>query len=197
MSDKPQSIVEHLTELRQRIVRSLLAIVVCVGVAVAFAHRAFTFILSTAASDPKVPVTLVQMSFSDAFLTEFKLAVIGGLILAFPFVLYQAVAFIIPALKPNERRLLYFGLPFATLLFVAGWAFGWFVVVPITRGFFIDIAANAGVGNYITPSAYISFILGICNPLGIAFELPLVVLILARIGIVSARLLSRIRKFAF
>ncbi|HYF92053.1 MAG TPA: twin-arginine translocase subunit TatC [Symbiobacteriaceae bacterium] len=196
MLDKPQSIVEHLSELRTRIVRSLLAVVVAIGVSVAFADRAFRYILSTA-STPERPVELIQMNFSDAFMAEFRLAIIAGLVLAFPFVLYQVVAFILPALHPTERRMLYLGLPFATVLFVAGWAFGWFVVVPITKGFFLDLATGLSVDPKITPSGYIGFILGICNPLGIAFELPLVVLILARIGIVSAAFLARIRKFAF
>ncbi|HWI65668.1 MAG TPA: twin-arginine translocase subunit TatC [Symbiobacteriaceae bacterium] len=196
MNDQPQSIVEHLSELRNRIVRSLLVIIVAIGVSVAFADRAFKYILSTA-STPEHPVAVVQMNFSDSFMAEFRLAIIAGIVIAFPFVLYQVVAFILPALHPNERRLLYFGLPFATVLFFAGWAFGWFVVVPISKGFFLDLATGLSVTPQITPSAYMSFILGICNPLGIAFELPLVVLILARIGLVSAGFLARIRKFAF
>lgn len=196
MLDKQQSIVEHLQELRQRIVRSLLALVVCVGVAVVFAHQAFTYIMSTAKIGDE-PLKLQQINISDTFLTEFRLAIIGGLVLAFPFILYQLVAFVIPALHPNERRLLYVGLPFATLLFVGGWSFGWFVVVPLTKGFFVNVANTAGIESAITPSSYISFVLGICNPLGIAFELPLVVLILARIGLVTAAFLARIRKFAF
>lgn len=194
--DRPQSIVEHLQELRTRIVRSLLAVVIAIGVSVAFADRAFRYILSTA-STPEYPVQLVQFSFADSFMAEFRLAILAGIVIAFPFVLYQLVAFILPALHQNERRILYFGLPFATLLFAAGWAFGWFVVVPITKGFFLQMATGLNVSPQITPSGYISFILGICNPLGIAFELPLVVLILARIGLVSAGFLARIRKFAF
>jgi len=196
MLDKPQSIVEHLSELRNRIVRSLLAVVVAIGVSVAFADKAFRYILGTV-STPDRPVNLVQMNFSDTFMAEFRLAIIAGLVIAFPIVLYQIVAFIIPALHANERRLLYLGMPFATLLFALGWAFGWFVVVPITKGFFLDMATGLNVMPQITPSGYISFVLGICNPLGIAFELPLVVLILARIGIVSAQFLGRIRKYAF
>lgn len=196
MQDKPQSIVEHLTELRQRIVWSLLAIVVCVSGTMFFSHRMFTYILSTA-TESEHKVLLVQNHFSDAFMTEFRLAIISGLIIAFPIVLYQIVAFILPALKPGERRILYFGLPFATLLFLAGWSFGWFVVVPLTKTFFLDLSASAGVQNQITPSAYIDYVLGLCNPLGIAFELPLVVLILARIGLVTASFLARIRKYAF
>lgn len=196
MVDKPQSIVDHLTELRSRIIKSVMALVACVTLTMVFAHRVFTFILSTA-TEGDVPIIVVQNKFADAFLTEFRLAIIGGLILAFPFVLYQIVAFIVPALHPHERRLLYAGLPFATLLFVIGWSFGWFVVVPLTKDFFLGVSASAGIQNQITPSAYIDFVLGICNPLGIAFELPLVVLILARIGLVSAGFLARIRKFAF
>lgn len=195
MSDRPQSIVEHLTELRQRIVRSLLAILLAIVAGVIFSERIFRFILATATADGKVQ--LIQTRFADAFLAQFRLAIILGLVVAFPFVLYQLVAFILPALRPNERRLLYVGLPFATLMFALGWAFGWYVVVPITKSFFLQTAETAGVAAMITPSEYISFVLGICNPLGIAFELPLVVLILARIGIVTAGFLGRVRKFAF
>jgi sec-independent protein translocase protein TatC len=196
MLDKPQSIVEHLTELRNRIVWSLAAVLVAVTGTMVFAHRAFTYILSTA-NQGEFKVQIVQHTFSDAFMTEFRLAIIAGLIIAFPFVLYQLIAFVLPALHPTERRLLYFGLPFATGLFLTGWAFGWFVVVPLTKSFFLGLATSALITPQITPSNYLDFILGICNPLGIAFELPLVVLILARIGLVSAAFLSRIRKFAF
>lgn len=192
--DRPQTVMEHLSELRNRIIKSILAIVISVMVMVFFAHDAMTYILSTATADG---VELVQTAFSDAFLTEFRLAIMGGLVLAFPVVLYQVVAFVLPALRPPERRILYAGLPFATLLFFAGWAFGWFVVVPITKGFFLSVARSAGVNAMITPREYVSFVLSICNPLGIAFELPLVVLILARIGLVTSGFLGRIRKFAF
>lgn len=191
--DKPQSIVEHLQELRKRIVYALISFMICLVVAVAFAQPVFHYILSTAGDSVK----MVQLTFGDAFLTQFRLAIIGALILAFPIVLYQLIAFILPALKPSERRILYMGLPFATVLFVAGWSFGWFIVVPLTKTFFLDVAGIAGIEAFITPSAYISFVLSICNPLGIAFELPLVVYILAKLGIVSAAFLARIRKFAF
>lgn len=194
MMDREQTLFEHLGELRQRIIRSVLAIFVSVIVAVVFSQPIFRYIMEQAQSDG---VQLVQFTFSDAFLTQFKLAVLGGLILAFPYVLYQIVAFVVPALKPSEKRILYLGLPFATLMFGLGWAFGWFVVVPISKKFFLDMSSMVGVTNQITPSAYLNFVLGICNPLGIAFELPLLVLILARIGLVTAAFLARVRKFAF
>lgn len=194
MMEKEQTLFEHLAELRQRIIRSVLVIIVAVIVAVVFSQQAFSYIMEQARTDG---VQLVQFTFSDAFLTQFKLAVLGGLVLAFPFILYQVVAFVLPALKPSERRILYLGLPFATFMFALGWAFGWYVVVPISKGFFLDVSSAVGVTNQITPSAYLGFVLGICNPLGIAFELPLLVLILARIGLVTAGFLARVRKFAF
>jgi len=194
MEDKEQTLVEHLTELRERIIKALIALVVGVLVAVFISQPVFKAIMDQAKADG---VQLIQYTFGDTFLTQFKLAIILGLVLAFPVVVYQAVAFILPALKPNEKRLLYIGLPFATVLFLAGWVFGWFVVVPITKQFFQSMALGAEVAVAITPSNYISFILGICNPLGIAFEMPLVVLILARLGLVTHRFLARVRKYAF
>lgn len=195
LEDKPQSIYEHLAELRKRIIYAVIAVVVAVTASMLYAHPAFTYLMSTAKAD--ADILLVQNHLSDAFLTEFRLAVIAGLVLAFPFVLYQVIAFVLPALKPNERRILFAGLPFATGLFAAGWAFGWFVVVPITKSFFLGVSSTAGLQNQLTPSSYVDFVLSICNPLGIAFELPLLVMILARIGLVTATFLGRIRKYAF
>lgn len=192
--DKEQTIVEHLTELRQRIIWALAAVLIAVVVAVVFSDPVFRFIMRQAQVDG---VTLVQHTYSDAFMTQFRLAIIAGLVLAFPVVLYQIVAFILPALKPSEQRLLYIGLPFATVMFALGWAFGWFVVIPVSRGFFLEISNGVGIVNQMTPSNYLSFVMSICNPLGIAFELPLLVLILARIGLISHTFLSRIRKYAF
>lgn len=194
MEDKEQTLVEHLAELRDRIIKALIALVIGVLVAVFISQPVFKYIMDQAKADG---VQLIQYTFGDTFLTQFKLAVLLGLVLAFPVVLYQLVAFILPALKPNEKRLLYIGLPFATALFLTGWTFGWFVVVPITKQFFQSMAQGVGVVEAITPSNYISFILGICNPLGIAFELPLVVLILARLGLVTHHFLARVRKYAF
>lgn len=194
MMDKEQTIFEHLAELRTRIIRSVLAIIIAVVGAVFFSQPVFKYIMDHARAEG---VQLVQFTFADAFLTQFKLAVIGGLVIAFPFVLYQVIAFILPALKPNEKRLVFIGLPFATGMFLLGWAFGWFVVVPISKSFFMDVASSVSVTPQITPSAYVGFVLGICNPLGIAFELPLVVLILARLGLVTHTFLARIRKYAF
>lgn len=195
MSDRPQPVLEHLAELRRRIIYALAAVAAGVGLAAIFVHRILLVIITDLRAE--TGIVPVQYSFADTFLTELRLAVIGGLALALPLVLYQAVAFVLPALKPWERRLLYVGLPAAVLLFLGGGAFGWYVVVPTTRAFFLRVAAGAGVQAFITPGAYIGFVMGICLPLGLAFQLPLLVGLLARIGLLSARKLSRVRKYAF
>lgn len=195
MVDRPQSVLEHLTELRRRILGALAAVAAGVGLAAVFVHRLLMEVITRLQAETGIRV--VQYSFADTFLTELKLAVLGGLVLALPVVVYQVVAFVLPALTPAERRLLYIGLPAAAGLFLGGCAFGWFVVVPITRGFFLRVAAGAGVEALITPGAYISFVMNLCLPLGLAFELPLVVVMLAKVGLLSARALLRVRKYAF
>lgn len=195
MVDRPQSVLEHLTELRRRILYALAAVVAGVGLAAVFVHRLLSEILTRLRVE--TGILTVQYSFADTFLTELKLAVLGGLVLALPLVVYQVVAFVLPALTPGERRLLYIGLPAAAGLFLGGCAFGWFVVVPITRAFFLRVAAGAGIQALITPGAYVSFVMNLCLPLGLAFELPLVVVVLAKVGLLPAHTLQRVRKYAF
>lgn len=195
MVDRPQSVVEHLTELRRRILWALAAVAAGVGVAAVFVHRVLSGVITRLQAE--TGVIAVQYSFADTFLTELKLAVLGGLLLALPLVVYHAAAFVLPGLTPAERRILYVGLPAAAGLFLGGFLFGWFIVVPITRAFFLRVAAGAGVQALITPGAYISFVLGLCLPLGLAFELPLVVVVLAKVGLLSAQAMLRVRKYAF
>ncbi|MGE5673378.1 MAG: twin-arginine translocase subunit TatC [Mycobacterium leprae] len=193
MIDKAQPLVEHLAELRRRVIWAAIAVFVGIVGFFSFSQPIFNYLMSTAEQGH---VILVQHTYSEAFMTQFRLSIIGGIIIAFPFVLYQLVAFVLPALRPSERRILYIGLPMATGLFLVGWAFGWFVVVPITRNFFLGTSTQAHIQNQITPQNYLDFIMGLCNPLGIVFELPLVVMILARIGFVTASFLRRVRKYA-
>lgn len=184
----------HLQELRSRLLWSFLAVVVGIGIAVVYADDALILILNSAKQGREVQ--LVATTLAETFMVQFRLAIYGGLVLASPVVLYQLLAFIVPGLHPNERRLLRIGLPASVLLFIGGWAFGWFVAVPVTKTLFFDISAGVGVTQFITPQNYLNFVLGLCNPLGLSFQTPLLVFIVARLGIVTARFLGRIRKYA-
>jgi sec-independent protein translocase protein TatC len=137
------------------------------------------------------------MAISETFMVEFRLAIYAGLILASPVILYQILAFILPGLHPNERRILYIGLPAAVGLFLVGWAFGWFVAVPLCKYFFFDVSTHVGVQQLVTPESYLNFVLDLCFPLGLSFQAPLLIFIVAKIGLIRASFLAKIRKYAF
>jgi sec-independent protein translocase protein TatC len=194
MQDRPQPVMAHLQELRKRLIWSFLAVVVGIVIAAFYADQALALILASAKEGREIH--LVATAISETFMVEFRLAIYAGLVLASPIVLYQIVAFILPGLHPHERRILYLGLPASAGLFILGWAFGWFVAVPLCKIFFFDVSANVGVDQLVTPESYLNFVLGLCNPLGISFQAPLLVFIAAKIGLVTAGFLRRVRKYA-
>lgn len=127
--------------------------------------------------------------------TYFRVAFVSGIVLALPFLIYQLVMFVRPGLNTNERKYLYFLLPSAMLAFAAGVAFGYFVLFPPMARFLIsfgsDIAApQIRVGNYVSLIVRLLFALGLC------FETPLLAFFLAKIGVVTPKMLSKYRKFA-
>lgn len=189
MQDTPKSIVEHLVELRSRIIYVLMAVIIGIGAGIYFAEDIFTVITRDAGP-------LIQFNPIETFLVHLRIGVLAGLVVALPVLLYQVARFLLPALTRTERILLWALLPGMIFLFVVGWLFGWFVVVPITRSFVIGYATNSGVTSTLTPRTYVDFILSICTPLGVVFELPLVVLVLARIGLITSGFLRRFRKYA-
>lgn len=184
----------HLQELRNRLIWAFLAVIIGICVVAVYSDDVLLMILNSAKQGREIH--LVATSLSETFMVQFRLAIYGGLVLASPVVLYQLLAFILPGLHPNERRILFVGLPASVALFIAGWAFGWFVAVPLSKIFFFDVSASVGVDQFVTPESYLNFVLGLCNPLGIAFQTPLLVFILAKIGVVTAKFLGRVRKYA-
>lgn len=184
---------EHLAELRTRIIWSALVLLVMVGFGFWLADPIFTHLMDQLKALPHVQ--LVQFSFSETFMLQFNLAFVIGLALALPFVLYQLIAFIAPALKPNERAMVYALVPGALVMFVLGVAFGYVVVVQSTMKFLLWYANLKGIGTFMTPRAYFDFIQGLCLPMGFLFQLPLVVTVLARVGVLTSRFLVRMRKY--
>lgn len=189
MKDQKQTVVEHLQELRMRIIYSIIAIVIGISIGWSFSGHIYDWVMAPAGKTYATGVT-------EVFMTQFRLGAYAGLALVFPFILWQVVAYILPALESNEKRLLWW-LPFGIVLFVAGVSFAYYVVMPVSYRFFIQIAeGRENVDLIIKTSDYLSFVTGLIIPFGIVFELPLVVAILARIGLITARGLSKFRKYA-
>lgn len=185
------TLVEHLAELRQRLIISVAALAATTLASFFFAQQIFQVLIQPAGG-----VTLIYTEVTEMLGTYMKVALLSGLILALPVIIYEVVMFVAPGLTPPEKRYLYALMPGAILSFAAGAAFAYFVLVPPALNFLFSLGSNIAIpqikiGNYVSTVASLIFWIGII------FETPLVIFFLARIGVVNARLLSRFRRYAF
>lgn len=182
--------VEHLEELRWRIVKSLVALVVGFGVCFGF-HRQLMAWLSAPAGD----VSFIFTAPGEYFMTSLKVAFYGGLYLALPVILYQTLAFLAPGLTPHERNWV---VPISIgsfLLFTAGAAFAYVLLLPAGLHFLLGFAPTA-IAPMLSIGTYLGFAAALVFAAGFIFELPLVLLALALVGILSSATLARFRRAA-
>ena len=189
--------LDHLEELRMRIIWSLVALVVGIGVGFwVVQHFQLVSLLKT----PIAPYLanggkLTVLSPTEPVMIVFKLSLVVGLILASPVVFWQVWAFLAPALYGREKRVLVPALFAGAALFMLGAVLAWIFVVPKTLEVLFSFQSEA-IAPMITYDAYFSFIVQIIVALGISFELPLVMIILAWLGIVTPAWLNRFRRYA-
>jgi sec-independent protein translocase protein TatC len=192
MAEPPKmTLLDHLGELRDRIIKAAVALLVGTVLSlVLFTPRLFNLV-----TKPMEPNTPVALRPTETIVVYFKLALIIGLVISMPVVLYQIVRFVAPGLTARERRYLVYLLPAATVSFAVGVAFAAVVMLPFTirylQGFLGDI-----VRPTYSIDAYISFVSGMLFWIGVVFETPLVIFFLAKIGVVTPQFLSANRKFA-
>jgi sec-independent protein translocase protein TatC len=189
-------LLQHLTELRSRLIRSVIAI--AVGFLIAYAIDDWLFNTLTyplrAASHGKI--LLIGTGVAEAFFTKLKVALIAGLFIASPAVFLEIWKFIAPGLFESERRL---AKPFvisATLFFLAGGYFCWAVVFKIGYSFFLREYASIGVTPTIRISEYLAFSAKLLLAFGITFELPIFAFFLTRIGIIDHRMMVHYFRYA-
>lgn len=188
MSDQKLALIEHLTELRSRIIKALVFIVAASCLLYGFVD---TILLSLIR-----PVgRLVFIAPHEAFVSRIKIVLFGGLFISSPFVLYQTWRFVSSGLKSNERK--YIGIfgPLSLIFFFAGALFGYFVIVPIGMNFLLGFSTDTLI-PMISVSRYISFVGVLTLSFGVVFELPLAILFLTKIGMVTPEFLSSKRKHA-
>jgi sec-independent protein translocase protein TatC len=190
--DDRMPFMEHLGELRTRIVRSLVALLVGLGIALPFSERLTDFL---ARPVTKLGYKLVFTAPAEAFWVQMKVALITGLFIAAPGILWQVWAFIAPGLHEHEKK---YAVPFiliGSIMFLLGGAFALFVVTPYAIAFLLSYARET-LQPMITLENHIDFLLKFTLAFGAVFELPLIITILSRIGVVNARMLARNRKYA-
>jgi len=199
------TVVEHLTELRQRVVKSILAVLV--GMTVGwFLYRPVFNLMSNPfcdfmrthpqlAIDPKDPCKLVYLSVTEPFITKIKVVAFLGVGLALPLVLYQLWRFITPGLTSRERR---FSVPFVVssmVLFALG---GWFAMLTLPKGlaFLLGFAGTERVQAVLSIGKYLGFVMLLIMAFGACFEFPLILISLTMVGVLSSRQLRDWRRYA-
>ena len=191
--------VPHLRELRNRVFKSIGAILL--GALVGF------WLVSDASPIGPLPEliikhfapgrTLEAIGVAEVFINYMGIALLVGFAIAIPVVVYQLVAFFAPGLTGREKRVLFSALPFVTELFLAGLAFGWFFTIPAALDFLLNFGTASGqIEVKPTPDNFFSAITRLLLWNGLVFELPAIVYLLARLGIVNAQILSRTRRYA-
>jgi sec-independent protein translocase protein TatC len=193
--EEKQTFIEHLEELRKRLIVSLIAIGISFFICYLFSKQIFQLLMIPLEKALPPGATMIFTTPAEAFFTYMKVGLLAGVFAASPVVLYQIWLFVAPALYSREKK---YVIPFvvsSTLLFIGGAAFGYFVAFPFVFKFLLGFASDL-----IQPAPRIKESLSFCSMLlltfGLTFELPLFIFFLAKIGVVDARLLARNRKYA-
>jgi len=187
---KKLTIIEHLEELRTKLVISVIALIVATGFSLIFTGKFLEFLLV-----PSGGIKPVFLKPTEMFITYFKVALIGGAALAMPVIVYQLVRFVVPGLKPSEKKYLYFVVPATTILFVLGLAFAYWVLLPFALRYLLTFGGDIATAM-ISIGEYISFVTTLMLWMGVAFELPIVIVFLAKLRVVTYKQLRGYWKYA-
>lgn len=198
MSDpNAKPFMEHLDDLRWVLVKSALALAIGVTLCFIFTKELINVLewpLRQAGQDPATIAVVLHPA--DPFFIQIQISMMGGVILSLPFILYFIAGFILPALTPREKKYLAPVFTAGALLFLVGIAFCYFLVLPQTFAFFIDYNKWMGVQANWTLSNYIDFTVQMLLGLGLAFEFPLVLMLLNILGILPHKSLAEHRRHA-
>ncbi|MDM8552924.1 twin-arginine translocase subunit TatC [Desulfobacterales bacterium HSG2] len=185
----------HLEELRSRLITCFLAVFIGFGISYIFKEHLFQILIRPLVTVMGKGDKLVFTGLPEAFFTYLKVALLSGLMLAAPVILYQFWMFVAPGLYTRERRLLIPVVTLSSVFFVGGALFGYFIVFPFGFKFFLGFA-NETIRALPSMKEYLSFSSKLLLAFGLVFELPLILTFMARLGMVSVELLKKNRKYA-
>jgi len=216
--DEEMSFLDHLEELRWRLIRSVLAIFIGAIVAFVFKNIIFdTLILAPRTPDfwtnrvfcelaeyfgtpslciNTVPLEIISVKMAGQFNMHILVSLVIGLIFAFPYVFYEFWSFIAPALHSKERKYANGAIFFSSSLFLLGVIFGFFMIVPLTVHFLGTYSVSPDVSNKINLISYVSTITSVVFASGVVFELPVIIYFLTKIGLVTPDFLKKYRRHA-
>ncbi len=195
-TDREQTLLEHLLELRTRLMWAVASIAIATIALLPFSQEIYTFMAEPLIRHLPAGSSMIAIDVTAPFLTPFKLTLMCGLVVAIPMVIYQIWAFVAPGLYEKEKHLAKPLLVSATLLFYLGCAFAYFVVFPVAFDFFTRMAPQ-GVAVSTDIRSYLQFITTLFFAFGIAFEMPIAIIILVALGVTTPAKLATKRPYIF
>ena len=203
--DSEMSFWDHLEVLRGTLFRSVLAMVLASLVFLFIPERLFDFVLWP--TQPDFPLYslsglsfgmgLINIEISAQFFVYLKMALLSGVVISFPYIIYELWRFVKPALYPAEKKSVARAFGMSSFLFYLGAAVGYFIVLPVCLVFFMNFSVSEEVANTISLGSYISLFTSMVFMIGLLFEFPTIVLVLSGMGLLHRKDLRKYRKHAF
>ncbi|MDX1949229.1 MAG: twin-arginine translocase subunit TatC [Rickettsiales bacterium] len=198
--ERKQAILEHLRELKTRVIYAFLAFIFACLVSYFFSDKIYSFLLKPLAeAGGGAERRIIYTGLAEAFLTYLKLAIFSGLILAFPVIIYQIYAFVAPGLYKYEKPYFIGFLLASPILFLLGFLLVYYFLLPVAWQFFLsfenDNIANLPVQLEARISEYLSLVTNLILAFGLAFQLPVIILILIKLDILTPQMLVNSRKY--
>lgn len=195
-TSKQESLVSHLLELRQRLLRMIIAVAVIFLILSPFMQQLFSLLTKPLLNVLPEGQSMIATQVASPFLTPFKFTFLAAIFLAAPYWLYQLWAFVAPGLYEHEKKFAMPLLASSVFLFYLGAMFAYFVVFPLVFGFFSKVAPE-GVAVMTDITHYYDFVLALFFAFGLAFEIPIATLLLVKMGIVKIEKLQQARPYIF
>jgi sec-independent protein translocase protein TatC len=190
-SDRNLTILGHLAELRRRLIRGAIAVLITTVVSFIFYERILNILIAPA----PVNIQLQAIEMTEMLSISMRIAIVCGIILASPYLTYELIMFVSPALTRKEKRYVYLVLPWIALMFAAGVAFSYFVLIPRMTFFLLTWGSNI-VDVVPKIGSYINLVTRLLLAVGLVFEMPVLTTFLARIGVLKPKWLADRRKGA-
>lgn len=189
-TEKKLTLIGHLNELRQRLIKSVIALAITITISFIFYHQIFAILTS-----PAPGIKLIFIEMTEMVGTIMRVCLVSGIMLAMPYLTYQLIMFVSPALTRREKKYVYLILPWITLMFAAGVVFCYYILLPRMVAFLVTFGSDIATPQ-IKIGNYISIVTRLLLVVGLVFEMPVVITFLARLGIIKPKWLAAQRKTA-
>lgn len=194
MKHDEMSVIEHITELRKRLVIVVVFFFLAVIAGFLLSGPIIKYLQHT---DEAKSLTLNAFNLTDPLMVYMKFAFIIAFIITSPVILYQLWSFVSPGLYEKERKVTLSYIPISVILFLTGVSFSYFILFPFVIEFMERISNDLDVNQVIGINEYFSFLIQLTLPFGLLFQLPVVIMFLTRLGIVTPMFLSKVRKYSY